>query len=145
MAAPPAEVWSRVVTPEGINHELGPVVRMRMPRRWRGSSIEDLSLDESLGWAWLLLFGVLPFDADRLRLTEVVPGRLFQERSTLLSARRWDHRREVVASSAGTRVSDVLEVEGRPLTPTFVVALVATTLFRHRHRRLRAHFGVVAG
>lgn len=145
MAAPPAEVWSWVVTPEGINHELGPLVRMRMPSRWRGSSIEELPLDEPLGWAWLLLFGVLPFDADRLRLTEVVPGRLFQERSTLLSARRWSHRREVVACSTGTSVSDVLEVEGRALTPTAVVALLATALFRHRHRRLRARFGVPAG
>ena len=141
LAATPAEVWARVVTPEGIDDELRPWLTMRLPRRWRSHSIADLPLEEPLGRAWLRLFGVVPVDADHLCLTEVEPGRMFRERSRLLTARRWEHRRTVTPYGGGSRVSDVLGIEGRWPVLTPVVALVAATLFRHRHRRLARRFG----
>lgn len=142
VAAPPDDVWARVTTPEGINDELGPVLTMRMPSRWRGARIEDLPLDRPLGRAWLLLFGVVPVDCDTLRLTEVEPGRMFQERSTLVSANRWEHRRTLTPLSAGgTRVDDQVRVECRLARLTPLLAWIVTRLFRHRHRRLRARFG----
>ena len=30
--APAAAVWERIITPEGINHELMPLMRMTVPR-----------------------------------------------------------------------------------------------------------------
>jgi hypothetical protein len=143
LPADPALVWARVTTMAGINHELGPWLAMRPPPRWRDASIVDLPLGEPLGRAWILLGGVLPVDADDLTISELEPGRWFQERSRLLSARRWEHRRTITPSARGCRVTDVVGLEGRLLLPTAVLARVIGLVFAHRHRRLASSFGAV--
>ena len=40
LAAPRERVWERVTTPEGVNAELMPIVRMTLPR-----GVEQLDLD----------------------------------------------------------------------------------------------------
>jgi hypothetical protein len=92
------------------------------------------------------LFGVLPFDYDDLTIAELVPGRGFDEQSTMLSMRSWRHERTVEPDGdAKTVVRDRLtfELRGplRPLTP--VVARGIRALFGHRHRRLQRHFARV--
>lgn len=139
--AAPDQVWERVVSPAGINHELLPWMRMVLPRRWRGAGLEEVPLDQPLGNAWLLYLGVLPLDVDRLRVTELVPGSHFQERSTMLTMRRWDHRRTLTPTAAGTLVRDEVEAVPRVRLLTPVVARIVGALFTHRHRRLRAWFG----
>jgi hypothetical protein len=81
LSAPAGVVWERAVSPEGINHELAPLLRMTMPRGLRGATIDDVAVGEPLGRAWILLFGFLPVDYDDLALAEVEPGRRFLERS----------------------------------------------------------------
>jgi len=49
VAAPAEEVWARAITPEGVNHELGPILRMTMPRGLRGMAIDDAALGEVVG------------------------------------------------------------------------------------------------
>ena len=139
-------VWVRVVTPEGINHELGPWIRMTMPRDLRGKTIEDVRPGQRLGRSWLLLFGVLPFDYDDLGLAELEPGRRFLERSTMLSMRRWEHERTVAARGEGEcEVSDRVSFELRaglariPGSAVMTKAIL-TRRFAHRHRRLAAYF-----
>src|SRR4051812_8968969 len=90
VAAPADAVWLRVTTPEGINDELAPVMRMTMPAAMRGKSLADLSPGAHLGRSWLLLFGLVPFDYDDLFIAEIRPGH-FLERSTMLSMRVWEH------------------------------------------------------
>ncbi len=52
------DVWARAVTPEGINDELRPLLRMTMPRSLRGKTISEVPLGEPLGRSWILLFGL---------------------------------------------------------------------------------------
>jgi hypothetical protein len=85
--APAARVWQRVVTPEGINDEMRPVMTMSMPRGAASITVEDVPV----GRAWLRLFGVLPFDYDHLAIAALEPGRSFHEESTMLSMRLWRH------------------------------------------------------
>jgi ligand-binding SRPBCC domain-containing protein len=142
VAAPADEVWARAVTPEGINHELSPMLRMTMPRSLRGMTIDDAPLGERLGRSWILLFGLIPVDWDDLCLAELEPGRRFLERSTMLSMRSWQHERIVEPGRVGqTTVRDRLTFELRrplawiPGSHRFAAAVVRR-LFRHRHRRL---------
>jgi len=139
-------VWRRVVTPEGINHELGPWIRMTMPRSLRGKTIEDVEAGERLGRSWLLLFGVIPFDYDDLGVAELGPGFRFLERSTMLSMRRWEHERTVVPAGDGAcEVTDRVTFELRgglgwiPGSARLTRALL-TRVFVHRHRRLVSWF-----
>jgi hypothetical protein len=139
-------VWRRALTPEGINDELHPWLRMTMPRALRGKTIDDVPLGEPLGRSWILLFGVLPVDYDDLSLAERGPGFRFLERSSLASMRGWQHERAVEAAGAGCEITDRLTFElRRPLAaiPGSAAAAraIVAWLFRHRHRRLAAFFG----
>ncbi|MDP9823578.1 hypothetical protein J2S59_003387 [Nocardioides massiliensis] len=153
-ASAPA-VWARVTTPEGIQDELRPWVRMTMPPGLRGRTLQDAPalLDRPLGKAWLFLLGVLPVDYDDMRLVGYVEGRSFHERSRMLLLSGWEHERSVTprqvctdAPAGGCVVTDRLTATARsPLAripgAAGVVRTIVTALFRHRHRRLSRRFG----
>src|SRR5437868_3676905 len=82
---PPNEVWDRVTTIEGINDELGPWMRMTVPRGWATASLADIAPPMSVGRSWILLFGLIPFDYDDLGI-ESIGDRCFDEQSTTGSA-----------------------------------------------------------
>ena len=137
-------VWARVVTEEGINHELSPILRMTMPAGLRGRTVEDVAVGTPLGRSWLLLGRVLPVDFDDLCLAELEPGRRFLERSRTLAFAVWEHERVVEGEGEGAcRVSDRLGFElrrGLRRIPgaAALAAVIVGALFGHRHRRLRA-------
>jgi hypothetical protein len=137
-----ADVWARVITPEGINNEVRPWMTMTMPRGAADFTVDTVPIGEPLGKAWLRLFGVIPFDYDALTIAELTPGTGFHEKSTMLSMRRWEHQRTLTAVSAGsTEVHDRLTFEARvPLIGPILRRIVAA-LFAHRHRRLARYFG----
>jgi ligand-binding SRPBCC domain-containing protein len=142
VAAPTEAVWARVSTFEGINDELGPLMRMTAPARVRALDPSEVVLGERIFRSWVLLFGVIPIDYDDLTLIALEPGRGFHERSRMLSMRVWEHERTLEPTGdSATRVSDRLSFEPRvpgsgPLLERFIRAT-----FRHRHRRLRRRFG----
>ena len=141
--APVEVVWQRIVTPEGINHELRPWMTMSMPRGATHLTVDTVAVGRPIGRCWLRLFGVLPFDYDLLTIAELWPGRGFDEQSTMLSMRSWRHERTLDADGARTVVHDRLTFELRAplrlLTP--VIAIGVGALFTHRQRRLRNYFG----
>ena len=138
--APADAVWARVATFEGVNDELGPLVRMTCPPGFRRIDPAVVPIGRPWFRSWLLLCGVVPFDWDHLRLLAIEPGRGFHEDSTMLSQRRWVHRRELEPAAGGTRVTDRVEFEPRlPLVGVLLRPLFLA-VFRHRHRRLGAHF-----
>jgi ligand-binding SRPBCC domain-containing protein len=142
--APAEQVWARVVTPEGVNDELRPWITMSMPRGAESLTVDNVPIGAPIGRAWLRLFGVLPFDYDRLCIAELEPGRGFREESTMMSMRRWRHERSVTPSDDGKavvrdRITFELRAPLRPATPVVTAGLRA--LFGHRHRRLQRHFG----
>lgn len=145
VAAPAEEVWARATSPEGVNHELRPWLRMTVPRQMREKAISDLEPPARLGRSWIFLLGVVPFDYDDLFLAEIGPGFRFLERSTLLSMRAWEHERTVVPTGEGAcEVSDRIAFElRRPLALlglTRPVAAILRGVFRRRHRRLVGYF-----
>lgn len=148
MALAADRVWARVVTEEGINDELAPLLRMTMPPRLRGRDLDQvldevLAGDGELGRSWILLFGVLPVDYDDLCIVELEPGRRFLERSRTLAFAVWQHQRSIEPIGAGScRVTDQLGFELRaavarvPGAARLALAIVGA-LFSHRHRRLQ--------
>lgn len=143
VAAPVDAVWERVISPEGINHELRPWMTMSMPAGAGDLSIDTVEVGKPLGRSWIRLAGVVPFDYDDLTITELVPGRSFREESAMLSASSWRHERSLTpTASGGTHVHDRLtftpRVPGRAAAA--VQSRIIAALFRHRHRRLAEHF-----
>jgi ligand-binding SRPBCC domain-containing protein len=133
-----------VTTPEGINDEMRPYMRMTTPRGVERLDPESIVLGEKIGRSWVLLFGLIPFDYDDLTLVRLDPGRGFLERSQMLSQRSWEHERTLEPTAEGgclvedrVRWQPRLGMPGAPLRP------VIGAFFRHRHSRLRRHFGGV--
>ena len=142
VAAAPDVVWERITDFACINTELMPLMRMRVPRAHRGTTVATVPVGTSLGRVWIYYLGFLPLDYDRLTLTELEPGSHFQEVSTMLSMRRWEHRRELRPLDAGhTEVTDTIGFEPRIRFLARVLEPVVRHLFAHRHRRLVRHFG----
>ena len=112
LSASPADVWEFVTTPEGINYELMPIMRMTLPPALKGIKISDVVLGEKLGRSWFLLFGVIPFDYDDITVAEVDPGRRFKEMSKMLSIKDWQHERIVEPlDDGGCEVQDNLAAQ----------------------------------
>jgi ligand-binding SRPBCC domain-containing protein len=140
--ADPEQVWNRVTTPEGINDEMRPYLRMTLPAGVDGLDPESIELGKRIGRSWILLFGLIPFDYDDLTLAELDPNRGFLERSQMLSQRSWEHERTLEPTGEGgcliadrVRWQPRLGLPGTPLRP------VIGWFFRHRHKRLQRHFG----
>lgn len=139
--APAEQVWARAVTPQGINHELGPWMRMTAPR---GTNLSAADVPIGRPWfrSWVLLLGVLPFDYDELCIERLDPGRGFLERSRMLSAPVWEHERTLEPlAHGGTKVTDRVAFTPRVRASARLHRAVIAAIFRHRHRRLQAFFG----
>ncbi|SEM24891.1 hypothetical protein [Rhodococcus maanshanensis] len=144
--APREAVWARIVTPQGINDEMMPLLRMAMPRGARGLTVDTVQVGRKVGRCRLYLFGIVPFDHDDLMLAELEPGHRFFERSTMASMRAWEHERSLTADGAHrTLLHDRVSFEPRgpiaaiPGLPWLLERVIAR-FFAHRHRKLRRHF-----
>lgn len=143
--APIERVWAAVTSPDGINHELRPYLRMTVPRPFRGVTIDDIAPGTKLGRSVFLLFGVLPFDYDNITVAEIDRGKRFLENSTMMSMSTWIHERTLRPLGDRTEVSDAVSFVARPplgVIPGWsqMLRFVLGFLFRHRHRRLKALF-----
>jgi ligand-binding SRPBCC domain-containing protein len=144
LAAPAAEVWDRIVTAEGINDEMRPWPTMSLPPHLSAQSLTHLPLGVPLGRAWLRAFGVVPLECDHLVLIDLEPGRRFQECSSMITVRRWEHERTLTPlGTQTTRIHDRVTFDARlgERGAEALMNLLVGTVFTHRHRRLRRRFG----
>jgi ligand-binding SRPBCC domain-containing protein len=143
------KVWTRVVTAEGINDELRPLLRMTVPRPVRGVTLDDVELGVKVCRSWILLGGVLPVEYDDIVIAERETGRRFRETSSMLTMRSWEHERTVTRVGEECELTDRVTFELRrtlAAVPTLhgLVERVVRALFAHRHRRVARHFSNVA-
>jgi len=136
------KVWERVTTPDGINHEIAPYLKMTVPKSFRGKSIGDVAPGTHLGKSLLLLFGVIPFGVDDITVAQIEPGRAFREESAMTGMRTWIHHRTLQPLDGKTVVTDTVTLAARLPIPglTRLLSGILTKFFSHRHRRLLAHF-----
>jgi hypothetical protein len=140
--ATPQQVWERIITPEGINDEMRPYLRMTLPPGVDGLDPESVTLGERIGRSWILLFGLIPFDYDDITLVRLEPGSGFLERSRMLSQRAWEHERTLEpAGEGGCLIADRVRWQPRLGLPASPLKPAIGWFFGHRHRRLRRHFG----
>jgi ligand-binding SRPBCC domain-containing protein len=140
LAAPPDEVWRHATSMAGVNAELAPI-SMSFPTAY--ADLADLPAG-ALGtelFTSVLRVGPVPFDRHRLTLTEVGPGRSFQEDSRSLLNRRWRHRRTVTPTEIGCQLTDRLEVDPRVPGAGPLTRWLVGRIFDRRHRYLVAAFG----
>ncbi|MFP4476804.1 MAG: hypothetical protein ACLFOY_14695 [Desulfatibacillaceae bacterium] len=142
LAASREIVWDHVSTPDGVNSEFFPFLRMTWPPGLEKLSPETVPLGRRLCRSWILLFGLIPVDYDDIVLAEVEPGHGFLETSTMLTQRLWRHERIVEdLPGGGCRVRDNLEFEPRAAWAGRLQLPMFRAVFAYRHHRLRTMFG----
>jgi hypothetical protein len=141
LEADPDQVWERAISPEGINDELKPLMRMTIPEGMEdGLDPGAIELGRPIGRSWILLFGLLPFEYDDITIVRM-ERRGFLERSKLLTQRSWEHERRVEPEGDGCVISDRVAWEPRLGLPGGALTPMFRGIFNHRHRRLRERFG----
>ena len=133
------------MTPEGINDEMRPYLRMTLPPGSSGSTPRASRSARRSAAAGSSSSACSPSTTTRSALARLEPGRGFLERSKMLSQRTWEHERTLEPAAGGgclitdrVRWQPRLGLPGRPLRP------IIAWFFRHRHKRLRQHFGGAA-
>lgn len=139
LAAPPEKVWARVSTLSGVNAEMAPWFRMTGPRGFDRFDPQQILPGQRIFRSWLLLFGVLPLEYDGLTFVRFESGKGFLERSRMLSVKLWEHERTLEPHPEGTQLTDRFLFE--PRLPMPGQRRLFQGVFRHRHERLRQHFG----
>jgi ligand-binding SRPBCC domain-containing protein len=139
LEAAPEEVWSWVVTAEGVNDELRPWLRMTVPGG--DFDLNSVEIGKPIGRSWVLFLGLIPIDYDEINLDRIDEGRGFVERSRMLSQRAWEHIRTIRPVDGGSIVTDAVAWEPRLPVPGAAMRPLFRAIFGHRHRRLRRRFG----
>jgi len=139
LEAAPERVWEWMTSARGISTEMAPFLRMTFPRHLSRLSDLDVTLGARLFRSWVLLFGVLPIDRWDFTLIELSTGTGFVEQSPAHSMRLWRHQRTLSARDGVTVLTDRLTFE--PRVARRLSRWLIQTVFTHRHRVLRRHFG----
>lgn len=138
LAVAPDTLWDSVTSADGINAELMPLMSMRSI-----AGIEHLSQLVGDGGiapfdVKLRLAGLIPFGSARIVIVEL-GARRFVERSDQPGMAFWEHERSVTGEAGGSVLADRLRFTPKVLPR--LAPLVIESIFRHRHRRLRAMWG----
>ncbi len=134
-------VWAHASSMAGVNHELGPLLRMTYPPAFASLHPAQHRPGQRLFRSWILVAGVLPIEYDDLALVQFHPGYRFLEQSSMGMIAVWQHQRVVSDTVDGCVVTDTIRFRPR-LTWTGPLFLALYGLvFRHRHRRLQKLFG----
>lgn len=137
LAAGPEPVRRHAISAAGINYEFRPWLRMTLPDRLESIATNPTRPGTPLFRNRILLLGFLPVDYEDITYSKVTATG-FHERSTMRSARHWEHERTVVAgASGGCTVTDTITFEPRIERLKTVHRYLVGVLFSHCHRRLR--------
>ncbi len=128
-----------MLTMEGVNRELSPLIRMTVPPAWSGKAISEWPTGKMLFSSWILLFGILPVDRHNFMMQCVDHQRGFAESSSSWINKLWRHRREIDSCGTSYRVVDSVEFQCRLPLLECILGPVYRFVFRHRHQVLRSY------
>lgn len=135
----PSRLASDLLTMEGVNYELSPILKMTAPKNWAAKPISQWPENCELFSSKILLCGVLPVDLHRFKFQSV--HRLgFKESSRSLFNHHWSHERTILVNNTGATVKDVVLYENKLTFLGCLLLPLYKSLFAHRHKRLKLKY-----
>ncbi len=128
-----------------VNYELGPWIHMTAPKSWQAVRLSTWQGQQTLFTSWVLLLGLLPVDRHAFGSFAFDPQSGFVEKSSSWTNALWQHERSVVPASMGCVVEDRVRFTPRVTVLAPVLQAIYQLVFRHRHNRLKARYGLPAG
>jgi len=128
---------------DGVNYELMPVVKMTTPSDWASKPLELWPTGTELFSSVILLFGIIPVDLHKFKLSKVNKSG-FEERSSSITHKEWNHSRTIKSLGSTCIVTDELEFVPKLSFLGGVMKPVYKAIFKHRHKRLEAKYGAIS-
>lgn len=138
-----AQLAPELLTMQGVNYELMPVVRMTAPENWVQVPIPEWPVDDELFTSVIMLFGFIPLDLHRFGL-RAVSWNGFSESSSSLVMKAWRHDRVIESLGTLVRVTDSVEFSPRLSFLGPILSPLYRQVFKHRHQRLRRKYPLAA-
>ena len=133
------EVWRAVGSWDGVNKELGPLLKMSFPKAY--ADLADIPVDgKSYFAAGIRLFGVVPIDRHQFAFVGFDAPNSFDERSSNLNMRMWSHKRSLVERSGGVEITDRCAFVPRIAFMGGLLRGIFSWVFKRRHKRLLQRF-----
>ncbi|MEO0367937.1 MAG: hypothetical protein AAF197_04020 [Pseudomonadota bacterium] len=132
-------LYADLLTMNGVNYELIPLVRMTAPSRWAEKPIQLWPIDEALFTSVILLFGIIPVDLHRFKLLGV-NGSGFEECSCSLVNEEWRHSRTIKEVEGGSLVKDQVTFIPKIRFVGKIMKPIYEAIFKHRHKRLVSRY-----
>ena len=133
------EFIEKHLTMGGVNYELGPFLKMTCPKEWEQRPLTEWQTGTPLFRSVIFALWVFPIDVHSFYM-ESVSAHGFEERSSSWMNSLWEHKRTVAPDGASCKIHDVVEFTPRIRIIGGLAALIYQTVFRHRHKRLKARF-----
>lgn len=133
------EVWQVIGTWEGVNRELGPLLKMRYPDIY--ADLADIPADgKSYFAAGIRLFGLIPIDRHQFAFVGFDAPNFFDECSSNLNMSSWCHKRSLVERPDGVEITDRCAFVPRIGFMGGLLRAIFSWVFRRRHKRLLDRF-----
>lgn len=140
LATEKALLTARCLNMKGVNQELNPFVTIVVRKKWSEMAFSKLPLNQYVCEGLILLFGFLPIDIHWFRFKAINESG-FNERSTTLTNKEWNHDRTIQSCEQGSRVTDTISFKSRLPLLGLLLKPVYKSIFMHRHRRLARLYG----
>ena len=126
-------------TMEGVNFELFPIIKMTSPNNYSDKSILEWPKNERIFTSVLLLGCFIPIDCHSFKFVNIEKDG-FEECSSTLMNRGWNHKRTIVDAGKTSLVIDKVSYQSRAPLIGALMKPVYTYIFEHRHKRLRSKY-----
>lgn len=132
----PRLLASDLLTMQGVNFELSPILKMTCPQNWAAKPISQWPENCELFTSKILMCGFFPVDLHRFKFQSVhCMG--FKESSRSLFNSHWSHERTILKTNSGAEVKDVILYENKLGILGYLFMPLYKSVFSHRHKRLK--------
>ena len=133
--------WEWITSLTGISNEFPSFIKLVVPKGIRSLEDVDFEPGKPMFRGYGKLFGIIPLPLaySDLCLMELEKENGFIERSEMPLMNLWQHERRILEKDGATVIRDVLTFE--PKFATKISVRMVDSLFKKRHRNLKAYLG----
>lgn len=135
------KLWKDIWNFENINKELAPFARMTSPSiSLNEIDVNSIPLNQKLFDSYIFLFWIIPADIHHFKLKNIIEFESFEETSTSLLMKQWNHTRKLESRNQKTLLTDTITFQHRINFLGELTFLFYKKIFQHRHKYLRNQY-----
>jgi len=134
-------LWKSIWSFDHINKEIAPLFRMTSPSIDLDTiDPKSIPLNQQLFKSYIFLFKIIPIDIHSFMLKSIIEFEFFEETSSSLMMKHWNHTRALKARGPQTLLIDKIEYQHRLGFMGQICFPIYKFVFAHRHKKLRSFY-----